>query len=226
MADIIIEPISFVSGPSGVPIVTSFTDSFNRGSGQLGLNWAEFIATATGNGLLANPGIGLCTDAAQGMIVSSLGAGGKADSIMWSVPLVNTSVIGLQQFSQFDLISELGTSSFCGPAVAVDPGGTSFCSYGIAYRNLTWRLSRMVGVTETTLLGPTAIVIPCTLRINVTFNGAISNTLNVLRNGVNIGNFVDVAGSIVSRGVPGFLLGAPSAGDNTEWRNFSGGIGL
>lgn len=223
MADIL---YSNLVSPSGTKPVTKFTDSFNRASGQLGLNWGGFFGVSAGNGTIGYPGIGACTDALQGVIVQSLGGGGSVDGFIWCSPLVNSAVNGKNQFSQWDLISETGAGSFCGPSVAVNPQsmpGANFNCYSIILRNGQWRLIRLDGGGETQLIAPAVLAIPCTLKITCVFNGAINNIVTVFRNGVQIGTVTDVTGTIIASGVPGFTTSNPGGGSNAQWRNFSGG---
>lgn len=206
------------SSPGGA--VTRFADDFNRASGKPSLNWST---VPLGGNLIADPRIGACADSAQGLIIGNTGAGSKSDVAMWPAPLANDRVRGKNQFCRFDLIAEIGSGSFAGPAIAVESGITQTC-YSIILRAGQWRLCRIVTGLNTDLIAPAALAIPCTLEIQIIYNGAISNTVTLLRNGVQIGSSIDSAGVIQATGIPGFYAGCPTGGDTSQWRNFVGGL--
>lgn len=232
---------------AGIPPVTRYVDSFNRASGNLGINWIQLM-----NGMIpiVNPictatfTIGSCVDVQQGVIMTQFGTlnpGMYYAAGLIAAPIYITNW-GRSQYSQWLMIihDQTGANDAgAGPAVLLqNPGNMSqgqeqngmyayFIIVAASTKNWTLFRGNYNPATHTALASGGPLANGDTLRLEARCNVS-DTTLTFKRNGVTQTTFVDNSPQHFQTGSPGFMANAfdqTGGGSMTsQWRNFDGGL--
>jgi hypothetical protein len=227
-------------------VARTFSDTFNRASGNLGKNWIQTSSptTPTSNPITTGTySIGVCTDAIQGVIAAQVGSINpllQYSGGLICVPLV-LNCWGLSQFSEWKMVANDNTGAnhvICGPACMLQNSGQQ--SVGTEQQGLFGYLVEILSDTkayfvvrgnetvQTTMFSAGATFINGdVVRLEAKVNAG-DVTLTLKQNGTTINSFVDNSVGRILSGSPGFYNGSwdnSGGGSMTcQWRNFNGGL--
>lgn len=224
---------------SGVQPPTSFSDTFNRTSGNVGNNWDRQVYLTTphpdpdclGEYVIGAGGVG------QVLIVQSFGNNNPLTNYPTAIftRVTRNGTFGkTPQFVQATFLQEAGNNHLGGLAVMVnDDAQTMYGLWidgGAGPNNLS--VQRIIGGANTDITGvaPVAVVNNDVLRMSATVNAG-NVTIIISRNGTVIYNVVDSNAARITTGFTGgfYWLRMPitgGVGQQTQWRNFSCGLGI
>lgn len=224
--------------------ITSFSDTFNRASGELGINWGAgsiAITPVVNNVFVASFAIEASTDFTQSLgmsTVASAGSGTQMWGFAYPIPLCNSAVYGKTQFAQFtfkDYSSTNNSNIFL--CTSFHPGAMPI-GYFLGFNlhapaiDVTKAQINSNGHQGNSLNTSTLIANP--INGNATVNGDVwriscdydttpgSAIITIKLNGVQIKQQTDA--SPVAGGIP--AIGWVPGTGNAHVINFSAGIGL
>jgi hypothetical protein len=239
--------ISNLSINKGGTTVKSFSDTFNRTSGNLGQNWIQSINPISP---IANPitaatfSIGAATDLAQAMLCSNVGTTNPGST--WAAGLFCAALympaFGKSQFSEWLMINnnKVGANDATGgPAVMlsnsgqISQGSEQVGMFGyyleIAASDKSFNLQRGNAVVATlqTSGGAASFANGDIIRLEAII-GSSSIVLNIKKNGSLLTTVTDNTVGRLTTGSPGwfgrFFDNTAGGSLTSQWRNFNGGL--
>lgn len=230
--------------PIGVPIpdvavvdpaiAAAFADSFNRTSGPLGPNWIIAPATWTPytNQISTLTAVIAPTSSGQGLVTGTAGSGNWGQ--MWPVQCIPVpNILAIKDKSpQFCECTIFDNTLACrgGPMVLCNGAGAGYLLMMVADSNQVHIIRYDSAGANTPIqlaLSTTATGNPNERwRLSATVNAG-NVTLQVSKNGVVVGNYVDSSAGRLVTGRPILWLGSVQFGGALfNWKNFSCGMGL
>ena len=222
----------------GLPLVTTFSDTFNRASGSVGNNWFSKTRPATPT---VDP-IDSCTFAigagtgGQALLLSSIG--NNNPNTVWQAGIfelpARAGTIGKPiQFVQWTWIQSTGPTGIEGPAVFIDDNTWDMYIVLLGQTGIPFlrRVNQGTMTNLTNLNGGIALGANTVIRLSADSSTAGQVTLITSFNGVVSDTTVDNNANRLAPGYTGGLYvsamsltgGVTSA---SQWRNFSCGLGL
>lgn len=216
-----VSPITIASG--GIARITRFQDTFNRASGDLGVNW--IFATIPATPVVGNiycPRAQIGADAGtQRLLLSPIGTGAQGTGY-WGgglcLPLTR-SVSSQNQFAEMQVGATINLNTYSGPAVLINQSHL----YGVGNDG---QLIRADGPTSlVSLHAGFAVAAGDILRIEAVVT-APQVDLTVKKNGAVQYTVTDAGASRSTTGPPGFfsIMFAGGAGGSSAWEDFDGGL--